>query len=282
VVHVLNTRRGLLVAALTCGLTGAVMAPAMAQSAAAPTISFKMVSGGKISGNVFVQWANKKFDTVKITGAISSATSGEVLGLFAQPFPYRKAPVAVAGQSKTLATSTTSVAYSFTAKPQIATRYSVRVYASSSAKAPLASSITQTAYVVTNQVAFGFKSCNTRGNRPVCHQTLKIYTALPASAFKIESAKKWYFYFAVNLNPTHIPALPKTLVLDTSARISKAHRISATVFERTVTFTFRVNNDAYNSVFKFCSKDTESSDGVNMPGHHGCGAHRVSANGYLG
>jgi hypothetical protein len=281
-VHVFKARRGLLIAAAATALTGAAVAPALAQPAAKPAITINVVSGGKITGFVVVQFANRKFDTVKVSGQISSATSGEVLGLYAQPFPYRKAPMAVAGQHKTLPTSGRPVRYSFKAHPQIATRYLVRVYASSSARAPLASSVTETAYVVTNQVSFGVKSCNTRGNRPICHQTIRVYTGQPASAYKIESAKKWYFYFAVKLGPRLPLPTPKTMALDTGARIGRVHRISATVFERTITFTFRANNDAYNFVFNYCSKDTESKDGVNVPGHHSCGAHRVRPFSYLG
>ena len=54
-------------------------------------------------------------------------------------------------------------------------------------------------------------------------------------------------------------------------------------FEQNVTISFRVNNDGYAFTFNFCSKDTESKDGINLPGHHGCGTKkRVLASAYLG
>ena len=49
-----------------------------------------------------------------------------------------------------------------------------------------------------------------------------------------------------------------------------------------MTFSFRVNNDAYNFLFNFCSKASESKDGVNLPGHHHCGASRVRTSWFLG
>jgi hypothetical protein len=255
----------------------------MAQPAQTPTISINISSGTKVAGYVVVQWANKSVSTVTVKGSISATTSGEVLELFAQPFG-KKTAQPVPGQSVTFSTSsTTPVPYSFSAKPSIATRYSVEVFASSTATSPLATSATDTVYMVTNQALFGWRSCNTRGNRPICHQTLKLYTALPASALGMESRKHLYFYFAVNLNPRHIPGVPRFLTLDTSARIHRVRRVSPTVYEQTITFSFRVNNDAYNPVLAWCTKDTESRDGVNLPGHHGCGARRIRSNvTYLG
>jgi hypothetical protein len=271
-----GTRRGILVAALVSGLAAASVAPAMAQPAKSPTISINLASGVKILGNVVVQWANSKYDTVKATGTISASTAGEVLRLFAQPFPYRKAPQAVPGQSMTLGTSSTAVSYRFFGKPQIATRYSVRVYASATAKAPLASSATQTVYEVSNQIYLGWRSCNTRGNRPICHQTLRLYTSVPASTYKLESAKHLYVYFAVTLGPSLPLPFPKTLSL-ISASVSKPRRLSATKFEQILKFSFRVGTDAYNPAFIYCTKDTESRDGLNLPGHHGCGSRKISS-----
>jgi hypothetical protein len=285
-VHVSRAWRGFSIAAAACGLIAATVTPSFARttSAAGPTVSIRLTSVIRpVSGHVWVVYAYKNYDTVTAKGAVSFATGGEVMKLYEQGFPYRKPAAAVPGQAKTLPTSSKPEYYAFTAKPGVATRYFVEVFASSSATTPLAKSAVETAFVHPSWTFFGWRDCNTRGNRPICHQTLKIYTKLPASAYKIESAKKWYFYFAVTLNPSRIPAPPKTLLLDNSARIGRAHRISANVFERTITFSFRVNNDGYNLIFDFCSKDTESRDGINLPGHHSCGATRTSASiRYLG
>ena len=69
----------------------------------------------------------------------------------------------------------------------------------------------------------------------------------------------------------------------TGSRNGSAHRIAADEFSETVTFSFRIGNDAYNWEWTSCSKDTEAADGIGLPGHHGCGAERVlSSAPYLG
>ena len=47
-------------------------------------------------------------------------------------------------------------------------------------------------------------------------------------------------------------------------------------------FSFRIGNNGYHFGFNFCSKASESSDGVNLPGKHHCGARRVRPSWFLG
>jgi hypothetical protein len=53
--------------------------------------------------------------------------------------------------------------------------------------------------------------------------------------------------------------------------VSKARRISAGKFENTISFTFAVGSDGWYWNWATCSKDTESKDGLGLPGYHGCG-----------
>ena len=279
-------RRALAISAAAGAVVAFSVGPALAQPSAGPTVSI----GAKTLiprtyGDTFTAFHDGKYAHVTVSGAVTGATSGTVAQLYAQPFPYKKAPAPVAGQQLAL-TGTSPQSYGFTATPGIATKYSVEILPSSTVSTPVqASSGTRTVYVVTIQPVTGWKTCNPPRlhQRPVCHQTLHIYTRVPAPTYKAESRKKVYFYFAVKLNPTRIPSPPTTLSLLRSAKISKAKRISATEFEQTITFSFFVSDhDAYNPVFNFCSKASESSDGVNLPGHHHCGASKVKTSWFLG
>jgi hypothetical protein len=269
-------RSGILVAALAGGLAALPAAPAVAQPIRTPTVSISLDSGLKLFGDVIVQWANPKLDTVRVSGQISAAASGEVLRLYAQPFPYREPAQPVPGQSRTLGASRAAVSYLFHGRPQLATRYSVRIYASGTAKAALASSAAETVYEVSNQTYAGWRSCNIRGNRPVCHQTLRLYTEIPASTYKLESAKHLYVYLGLTLGRSLPLPAPKTLFL-ISASVSKARLLSRTKFEQIVKFSFRVGNDAYFPLFTYCTKNTEVKDGLNLPGKHGCGSPKISS-----
>jgi hypothetical protein len=276
-----------LISAGAVAVVAAGVGPAVAQAAVGPSVTIGVGSAfPKAYGYTFVVFGStydhQKYATATISGSVSNATSGNVAQLYAQPFPYKHAPVAVAGKQVVL-NGDSSETYSFTAIPGIATRYSVEILTSTAVSTPpLTTSGVVTSYVVTDQWYTGVKTCNRTGNRPICHQSIQIHTLLPASARLAEARKKLYFYFAINLNPRRIPKLPVRLTLDNSARIGKAKRVSATEFEQSAGFSFRVNNDAYNFNVDFCSKASESSDGVNLPGHHFCGAKRINANWFLG
>ncbi len=276
-------RRALAISAAAGAVVAFSVGPALAQPSAAPTVSIGAKSLiPKTYGDTFTAFHDGKYSHVTVSGTVTGGTSGMVAQLLAQPFPYKKAAAPVAGQQLVLG-GASSENYSFTATPGIATKYSVEILPSATVSTPVAAtSGTRTVYVVTIQPSTGIKTCNRAGNRPVCHETLHIYTRVPASARVAEGKKKLYFYFAVKLSRTSIPKPPVWLNLDRSAKVSRAKKISATEFEQTVTFSFRVNNDAYNFLFNFCSKASESSDGVNLPGHHHCGASKVRTSWFLG
>jgi hypothetical protein len=45
-------------------------------------------------------------------------------------------------------------------------------------------------------------------------------------------------------------------------------------FAVTLTFSFFIGNHGYHFLFTACQRDTEAKDGLNLPGHHGCGTLR--------
>jgi hypothetical protein len=273
------------IVAATCGVAAVGTVPALAQPAQAPTVTISAQSAfHPITHDVFVVYKDThkgthlRYDQVAISGSVSQSTAGQVAALFAQPFPYKAKPEMVAGQSVTLPTSTAPVSYKFKTTPTIATKYTVEVLPSSTTSSPVvATSPATPVYVVTFQTA-RLSTCS----RPVCHETLTVYTHLPNSAYKSESTKKSYFYFGLRLSKTGTPSYPRWLYLK-KASISKARRVSSTEFKSTIKWSFRVGNDGYAFAINFCSKNSESNDGINLPGSHSCGVKKIRSNiSYLG
>jgi hypothetical protein len=271
--------RGGIVAAVVAGTAIAaqlaVIAPAQA---AAPTITIAAKSELKpVTGDVFVVYHVSAASSAKLTGTITGGAAGEVAALYAQPFPYKKAGARVA--SITLKAAKT--AYSFTVKPTLATHYAVKLFASGTATAPVASSSARAIYVVNEQTIGASQKCG----RPTCHETYHVDTFAPASALKVEMAKHLYPYFGLNLSATHAPGPPKWLYLNAGhPTVTKSRRLSATEFENTLKFSFTIGNNGYYFIPAFCTKDAETSDGIGLPGRHGCGASRLLATltAYLG
>jgi hypothetical protein len=265
-------RRATLVAVLAgSAATAAQLAGVVPAQAATPRITIAATSSNpRVTGDVYVFYLGGKYGSARIHGTITGATTGEVATLYAQRFPYTKAAKPVT--SITLTATGPSTAYSFTVAPTLATRYQVKVFARKSATAPSATSPSQNVYVVTNGYATGGKTCG----RPVCRETLHLYTFLPSSALGVEMSKPVYPYSGLNLSTTGTPPPPRWLYLNAdNARVSRAHRISASEFEMTLTYTFTIGNDGFVWGWLSCSKDTVSRDGLGLPGSHGCGAHRV-------
>lgn len=230
-----------------------------------------------MTGDSFVVYRVNGWDKATLHGTVANAASGEVAALYAQQFPFKKAAVRVV--SVTLKTAKT--AYSFTVTPSLATHYNVRLFANAKASAALVSSPVQTLYVATDQSTSAPQKCG----RPVCRQTLTVDTYVPASALAFEMSKRVYPYFGFTLGSTSIPPEPKWLYLNGgNAKVTKSRRISAGEFENTLTFSFTIGaHDSASWLPSFCTKDAVSTDGLGLPGAHGCGASRIaSSQSYLG
>jgi hypothetical protein len=271
-------RRAALMALVGAAAVAAQLAATSPAQAAAPAITIAATSKfPQVTHDVFVVYRAGAGATAKIHGTITGATAGEVAALYAQQFPYKRPAVRLS--SITLKTAT--MTYSFTVTPTLATRYAVRLFAGSKATTPIASSPARNLYVANQQVLTkGLQGCS----RPVCHETLPVDTFVPASTLSTEIGKHVYPYFAVNLGGANVPPQPKLLDLNGGhAKVTKTSRISAGEFKYTITYSFTIGNHSANLVFNFCTKDTESRDGLGLPGSHSCGASRIPANApYLG
>ena len=223
-----------------------------------------------VTGDVMVVYHDGAYSTAKIHGTITGAAAGDVATLYAKQFPYNK-PGVPAGS---ITLKSAKATYSFTVTPALATRYTVTLATGPSA-APVATSPTQNLYMLIQGAVTSSGKCA----RQVCHETLKLYSILPSSALPIEISKPIKPYFGLTLGSTKTPPPPKWLYLNAGhASVTKAHRMSAGEFENTLTFSFSIGKHTYNWNWIACTRDTVSKDGLGLPGYHGCGENRVSAN----
>jgi hypothetical protein len=244
-----------------------------------PSISISASSQWKrVDGAVYVSFLSGQTQgTALITGTVFHARAGEQIRLFSQSFPFTERgtrqqtqPLAVNGSNP----------YTFEVKPRVATRYTVELFRRNGATKQLARSGTRFVYVVYGGATARAKRCG----RPTCHQAIKTTIRLPVAAFGRESVKPWFVYIGVRLGPPggH-PATPKWLRLDTAATVSPAQKVDANSYQLTLSFSFQIGNHSVSWIWTACTQDTESADGIGLPGHHGCSMKQLRANhGYLG
>lgn len=244
----------------------AAIAPA---HAAGPTITIAATSKiAPVTNDVVVVFYGGAYSHATIHGTISGAAAGEVATLFAQQFPFSKPPAKAGSITLTAASAT----YSFTVTPNLYTKYAVRVFASSTATAPLGTSAVQNLYVAAGGSSNKDQTCG----RPVCHETFRVYWNVPNAALSTEMGKHVYPYFGLFLDPNKEPPPPNWLYLNGGhASVAKARRINAFTFETTITYSFTIGNDGYFWLWTACVKDTVYKDGLGLPGSHGCGLSRI-------
>jgi hypothetical protein len=263
-------------------VAGAGVIAALLRPHPGPVPSFSLIAARSAfppaAGDVYVEYQEGSSASAELSGEVKHVAKGEVAQLYARQFPYTRAPVPVG--SVILHPSGSTATYAFRVTPILATRYTVEVFGSSAAAAPLVTSASRTIYVATGGSYGNAQTCT----RPVCHETLPVHVLVPASALSTEISKPWYVYFNINLSAGKVPPAPKVLLLNAGgARVTAPQRVSAGEFERTITLSFSVGNDAYNWDWTSCNQDTEAQDGMGLPGHHGCGARGVDVSAsYLG
>jgi len=273
-------RRGLRIAVVTgtavavlaaAGVVAAVLAHSHGPVPVISAISAKSALP-PVTSDVYVVYQGGTEGSASLTGDVKDVTSGEVAKLFAQQFPYQRAPAP--DGSVTLHPVGGTARYAFQVTPTLATHYQVEVFKNSTATASLASSATSTVYV-TSGATFGTgQTCA----RPVCRETIPVHVFVPATALSTEITKHWYTYFNLNLAPSVEPAPPTLLLLgEGDPQVSTPQRVSATEFELTISFSFAIGNDAYHWRWNTCLRDTEAQDGLGLPGYHGCGNPSVLA-----
>jgi hypothetical protein len=265
----------------TVGVTGAVLASRHHTPPVIQPGSFRIAASSPlpaVSHDVYVVYNGGTDSSATLSGQIPHVTSGEVARLYAQPFPYGQA-YTVAG-SVVLNPSGGTATYSFQATPTLATHYKVELFQNSTTTTVLASSSATTVYVAIAAITPSSQTCG----RPTCFETLTTHVYVPPSALKAEMAKTWLTYFKLVLAPLTEPAPPTMLVLgDGDPHVAPSVQIAPNEFQFVTTFQFQIGTNAYFWRWTKCARDTESADGIGLPGSHGCGAPTTNFNqSYLG
>lgn len=260
---------------------GVVAASAVpAQAASAPgysvTIGAKGSTPGYIHGRTYgyalVLYQQRGYDIGSIKGAVAGARAGDVVSLLAEPFG--KHSFTPTGQAATLATSG-SGSYGFKVQPALATRYKIQISTDSAVDVTSASA---TVYVMPG----GTGSRTTKVcHRGTCRYFYTVTSVLPASAYRTESAKHLYLYLAQWKSGKH---RARWYYRSAASGASKPARVNGHEHRETLTWRFSLSHGTHFAIAA-CSKDTERKDGIGLPGHHFCGARRLSvrqATGYLG
>ena len=232
------------------------------------------------SGDVWVMYGDGGAGQAQVYGEVKGARRGYVARLYAQPFPFTAKPAVVA--SVTLHPAHKLAPYAFKVTPVLATRYYVSVFASRKSKRLLGSSPTAAVYVATTMTHTTARACS----RPTCHETFTLKVRVPPSALGTELAKRWYTYFGLTLSKSAtLPKGPAMLQLGAgSPKIGTPRRVSADEYGVTVTFSFPIGKKGANTWFWAAyAPDSETADGIGLPGAHGCGAKAIPAvHSYLG
>jgi serine/threonine-protein kinase len=263
--------------------TGVLRSPAPKPKPPPKLASFSITARSGLapqSGDVWVMYQDGGAAQAQVYGEVKGARRGYVARLYAQPFPFTAKPAAVA--SVTLHAEHRLAPYAFKVTPVLATRYYVSVFASRKSKRLLGSSPTAAVYVATTMTHNTAKACS----RPTCHETFTLKVRVPPSALGTELSKRWDTYFGLSLSKSATPPKgPAVLQLGAgSAKIGTPRRVSADEYAVTVTFSFPIGKKGSNTWFwAACAPDSETADGIGLPGAHGCGGKAIPAvHSYLG
>ena len=263
--------------------TGVLRSPAAKPKPPPKLASFPITARSGLapqSGDVWVMYGDGGAAQAQVYGEVKGARRGYVARLYAQPFPFTAKPAAIA--SMTLHPAHKLAPYAFKVTPVLATRYYVSVFASRKSKRLLGSSPTAAVYVTPTMTHTTAKTCS----RPTCHETFTLKVRVPPSALGTELAKRWYTYFGLTLSKSAaLPKGPAVLQLGAgSPKIGTPRRIAADEYAVTVTFSFPIGKKGANIWFwAACAPDSETADGIGLPGAHGCGAKAIPAvHSYLG
>jgi hypothetical protein len=267
-------RRPLAVLAMASAVVAVSQLPAMAQSQ--PSIAADRIVGTATAAKLpkYVIYHSRTRSRISDVGHVTNGVAGEVLRFYVDQFPFRGWR-AVA--HKTLTHSGVND-FRFSDRPALATRYETRLFAKSGRL--LATSSVKTVYVLAD---YQYRY-NPHCGRPVCHITIHVHVSLPPSTLRAEMRKHIYTYFGYRLGRVREPALPKWLYRDADGgHVTGLRKVAADQYKLTLHFTFTIGQHAYRWESDFCTRNTEPSDGLYLPGHHGCGASRVSSHvPYLG
>ncbi len=217
-----------------------------------------------VTGDVWTLFAMPKHDTAVVSGRVTGAPADASLRLMARVFPFTE-PATVVGSAPVAADGK----YAFTVQPALATRYWLEVFGPASQISPIGGSVVVEVYV-TLGVSLAPATPEACG-RPVCHEHFELYVPVPASAASTEGVKHRYTYFGLTLSARKEPSPPKSLNLVHDIVLGKVKAVSSQEYKYSIAFSMRIGNEGYYFDWNLCTKDTESHDGVGLPGAHGCG-----------
>jgi hypothetical protein len=226
---------------------------------------------------LWVIYRSKKYSKIYVKGYVTNASSGMAVDLYADEFPYTAGWQPI--RQVVLHHSGTEH-FRFTATPTLATRYRIELFLNTSSSTPLQVKKLKQVYVLANYHYYPVKKCG----RPVCRLTVHAYVIVPPSTIRTEVAKRVYGYFNYTIKRNGTPRPPQWLYRGVGhLHVTKPHEVSTDRYDLAIGFWFKLGHDRDRWSLTYCSKDTESVDGLNLPGHHGCGRRRVfDGDEYLG
>lgn len=229
---------------------------------------------GKVDGFAVVIYKLGSAAAAVIGGTVTTTATNDTATLMAKPFG--KSTYMAVGSPVTLTPSGGAASYSFNVTPSLATNYFVQLGGTDTAASP-------TVAVYVSPAASSSSNHRPRCTTHRCVQTVKVNVRLPAKTLRTESRKHFYLYLAIGELRGSKPILPKDYTLSTASRASKARRVNSGEYVVTLTFIVPIRKSRTIWVPNACTKDTESQDGLGLPGHHGCGNRHVPRSAiYLG
>jgi hypothetical protein len=133
-------------------------------------------------------------------------------------------------------------------------------------------SAAQTVYVIPDITVTGSTACG----RPTCTGELIVTARYPESAFPTESVKHLRLYGGIRQSADGTPAEPDQLHLSGWPDHAVSNQDLGTV-RYNVGYQFDVGTEGYQWKINYCTPDSEATDGIGLPGRHGCGNQAVSA-----
>ena len=229
---------------------------------------------GKVDGFALVIYKLAPANTAVISGQVTTTATDDMATLMAKPFG--KSTYTAVGTPVSLTTLGVNT-YSFSVKPTMATQYKVQVSGTDNGTSKPVSVYVTVANIPSR------KSLRIKCTTHRCVESVKVFTKLPAKALRTESRKHIYLYLAIGELRGSTPRLPKDYTLSTASHASRAKRINAGEYVVTLTWIVPIRNSRTIWVPNACAKDTERTDGLGLPGHHGCGDRHVPRSAiYLG
>lgn len=215
----------------------------------------------KVSGFTWVYYKPAADSAATVSGTAINVSTGDTVTLYAAPFGAKT--LTATGKPVTLtADNLGNASFSFTVHPSRETKYEAEVTQDS-----LHATSTAQAIYVTRGFADNHFTQSCRHDH--CTASYRFYVEIPASAYKSEFKKHWYLYFAAAANQ------PATYPLSKTAS-AKNHKVNAGEFYALFTFRWKTKHPSLATWRFGCIKDTESSNGIGLPGKHGCGNKKLS------